>query len=160
MPPVPVRAPGHVPPLASRQGADLAIGVVVHPHPLQRLVDGRHVRRTGATEPADQAAATHQDYLLRRDGERPIDRLALGYIGDSGSLVIERTPLERDLALHLGRQPQDGLQQGALAGAIRPNDRCHRAARQRDARILTAYPSPYPALTPVSLRAGSSMAAS
>ena len=116
------------PALAARQGADLSIPEAGHADGLERGVDPVPVvGRRPAAEAETGVAAHHRDL---RDGHRevPVDRLGLGDVGDLVGARAGRPAEDRDAARERLEEPRDHLQEGALAGAVRPDDREERSA--------------------------------
>ena len=69
-------------------------------------------------EPAQATVAPHEHHVERADRKAPVDLLALGHVGEA---KLRRPAFEVDAAATQRQKPGDGLEQGRLAGAVRPH---------------------------------------
>jgi hypothetical protein len=122
--------------LPPRQGADLGSAEVGQRHPFERLADRRPVPGAGHAQPADAWVASHHHHLLRADREAPVDRLPLRHIGEPVSLLGDGAAIQQHRAGLLRGQPQDRLQQRALARSVRPDHADQGAGRNSEIHVL------------------------
>ena len=118
------------PALAARQRADLAIDLR---RPCRRSrapasTRSRSIGRAGRRPKPSRGVAAHHHHLPDGHREVPVDGLGLGHVGDPRA-ATPRLPAEHlDAARERLEQPGDDLEERALAGAVRADDRQQRSA--------------------------------
>src|SRR5581483_9442493 len=106
--------------LADRKAADAAPLEAAEPDRRQRSLRFAAHRRRDAAAPADASPEAEQHGIEDGDGEIAVHLDLLRQIGD----VARRR--QNDLAFDRAQQPDDGLEESALAGAVRTDDRRQR----------------------------------
>ena len=110
--------------LTTRERPNLTVGKVGQFHAGERLIHGGTVRGAQATGDAEIAVTAHADDLAHRDGEGPVNLLALRNVADDsgtvavGALAADGLPVQGDCAGVRGHNPHDGFEEGGLAGAV------------------------------------------
>ncbi len=88
----------HAPPLAAGQAPDLRPQVALHPDLGERVDDRAPVVAAGPADRPEAREAAHHHDVLDGDGERPVDDLGLGDVGDAAGLAAGRRPEDLDPA--------------------------------------------------------------
>ena len=113
-------------PLAAGQLRDQRGAAVPHVHALQAEAHRLLVALAGAPQPADVVLAAHHDHVVHRGGEGPVDAVALGDVGEGA--LRRRRAAAGDSAPGDGQDARDGVEEGALAGAVGAHN-AHQRAR-------------------------------
>ena len=98
------------------------------------------VVRPGPPEPPERRVATHHHDVVDRHREAPVDELRLRHVGDATGLLAGRVAEDLDAAVPRPQQPGHELEQRALAGAVRPDDRQQRARLDGEVHVLERDP--------------------
>jgi len=114
-------------PLTTRQPSDLGIRLGGHADLLEGCSDRPAIVAAGSSDRTEGGIAAHHDDVPHGDREPPVDELGLGDIGHPARLLACRMAEHLDAAGHRRQEPGHEPQQGALAGAVRPDDREQRA---------------------------------
>ena len=118
--------------LPGGEAADRALLEAVESDRLQGLARGRAHGRTDAAEDADPAPMAELDHVEHRDRKAAIDVGLLRQVGDLGA--PDRTEL--DPPGERPQQPDDGLQQRGLAGAVGADDGRQRTRAEAAAEVM------------------------
>jgi hypothetical protein len=73
-------------------------------------------------DPAQRAIAAHHDHIDDAGGEVPVYAAALRDVADQPALLFIGRALDQHLPGGWLEQPQDGFDQGGLAGSVRANN--------------------------------------
>lgn len=109
--------------LTAGELADLTIGELAHPDLVQAGHRGVTLRLAGPPKPAELAVLAHHHDVDRRRREVPVDRAALRDVGDQTAHLPVGPTKDLDPAGRQGDEPEDRLEQRALAGPVRSDDR-------------------------------------
>ena len=115
--------------LSARQLRDLTVGEVCHLHLVECLHRKRAILLAGAVNEPQMGIASHEHNIEDRCWEVPVHRAALRHIGDLFVHGRERLSPEQHRTRDGLKEPEDPLQQGGLARAVRPCDRTAHALR-------------------------------
>ena len=107
--------------LAAGELADLCVAELPHPDLPKHSATRPHGRRPAA-EPPDMGVAAHQDDIPHGDRKVPVDHFALRDVGDARPHGDGGLAEQRDRPAHDRHEAEDGLEERALAPAIRPDD--------------------------------------
>ena len=109
--------------LAAGQGAHGPVGDGSEVEFFESGVDLLAVGGIRAAEKTKRGPSALLDDTAHGDGEIPVDRLALGEVGEAGQDVTRVAVAEADLAGGERVPAEDGSEEGALARAVGPDQR-------------------------------------
>ncbi len=110
------------PTLAPGQLPDLAVALCGHADRVKCGGDGVAVLLSDRPTEPDERDAPHHHDIADRDRKCPVHDLGLWHVGDPLGGQPWRRPEDLDRAGERLEQPGDGLQERALAGAVRADD--------------------------------------
>ena len=114
--------------LAAREHPDLAVGEGGEAEFLQGSVHQFAVGGPQALEKFQGRITALFDHTAHGRGEIPVDGVPLGQVGEARQKVLGMGVTEEDFACGLTVPAEDGLEEGALAGAVGAEDRRRAAA--------------------------------
>jgi len=109
--------------LAAGKLADLALGQVLHADLLQRLHGRSLLLLPGPAHPAEPAVQAHRHHVEHRGREVPVDAAALRHVADQAAHLFVGLAVKLDRARRARNELERGLDQRALARAVRTDDR-------------------------------------